>query len=454
MVPQVIYRHPSGCSSERVYTVRFLIEEVFGLGAVLFEEHEETIQSFSLRGEEGIIQLPDSFFAMASSSWLSSQSLPDEPLQKLTDGTVVLFGDELSKHLAERSKEIWFAVDVVGSLFFLMSRYEEVVCNLSDEHDRFPPEASVLWREKLLEKAVGNEYMEALWSSFVSLWPGLKRRPREFRVVPSHDIDWPSEFWGVSPKKKVRASLQSLKNDGLRNQFERNLQRWFYPRRGWSLDPFDSINWILEESEKQGAKSAFYYIPKKTDPRDTAMSLTEPQVENQWQTIASRGHELGVHPGYQTYSSETEMRKSVEAFRGQMDKLKVSQSRLGSRQHFLRWKSTKTARILADCKIDYDSSLGFAQFAGFRTGLCYEFPLYDLESRKELSLREKPLLVMDCTLMDRRYMNLGTTSEAVEHASKIKEECRRFSGDFTLLWHNTRLLRADERSLYTTILAS
>ena len=100
----------------------------------------------------------------------------------------------------------------------------------------------------------------------------------------------------------------------------------------------------------------------------------------------------------------------------------------------------------------YDSTLGFADRAGFRCGVCFEYSLYDVAAREPLKLRERPLIVMECSVIDERYMAFGTGERAFETMVGLRRECERYNGDFTLLWHNHRLLDRRERELYEAVL--
>ncbi len=73
-------------------------------------------------------------------------------------------------------------------------------------------------------------------------------------------------------------------------------------------------------------------------------------------------------------------------------------------------------------------------------------------NQKTLKLRERPLIAMECTVIDKRYMALGTGEAALEVFLSLKKTCQQFNGDFTLLWHNSRLVEVEERGLYEAIL--
>ena len=70
-----------------------------------------------------------------------------------------------------------------------------------------------------------------------------------------------------------------------------------------------------------------------------------------------------------------------------------------------------------------------------------------------MKLKERPLVVMEVTVIDEMYMNLGIESEtAVQVMRTYKKRCQLFNGDFTLLWHNNRLITRPELFLYQQVL--
>ncbi|WP_427365245.1 hypothetical protein [Candidatus Caldatribacterium saccharofermentans] len=133
------------------------------------------------------------------------------------------------------------------------------------------------------------------------------------------------------------------------------------------------------------------------------------------------------------------------------DKLHIVQDRWGGRQHYLRWENPVTWQIWDEVGLDYDATLGFADHVGFRCGTCREFPVFDLKARRALRLREIPLMVMDATLLEDRYMGLKP-EQALEQIEKLSNICHCFCGSFSLLWHNTSLVQAWQRGLYLNIL--
>lgn len=78
---------------------------------------------------------------------------------------------------------------------------------------------------------------------------------------------------------------------------------------------------------------------------------------------------------------------------------------------------------------------------------CYEFPVFDLEQRETLRLKERPTIVMESTVISERYMGMGTGPKAREFMGLLKDRCKMFDGDFAVLWHNSMLADPDHMEL-------
>jgi len=77
-----------------------------------------------------------------------------------------------------------------------------------------------------------------------------------------------------------------------------------------------------------------------------------------------------------------------------------------NRHHYLRWREPTDGHAIAASGITWDATLGYADVAGFRLGVCHRVPLFDLAGNCPLGIEEHPLIAMDTTLSSPSYMNL------------------------------------------------
>jgi len=165
-------------------------------------------------------------------------------------------------------------------------------------------------------------------------------------------------------------------------------------------------------------------------------------------SINSNGFDIGLHPSFLTYKDKEQTQREFELLKSRAKGLSIDQDTWGGRQHYLKWDPIETKHNWENAGLDYDSTLGYADFVGFRTGTCHDHPIFDPLGRKEMKLIERPLILMDCTLVAERYMNLGYSKQAYEMVQNLKGHCSRHNGNFNFLWHNSHFLLEEDKALF------
>jgi len=426
--------------------------------------HDSCSLESSIYGVGLTLTLPNIFFSNAANAWLEISSLPLLPLASwdivacdldatiVSDTIPVLYGE--SGFFQDESGSAHLKLDVFGSAFFMLSRYEEAISTVRDSHDRFPAKASIAYKAGFLDRPIIDEYVEILWAAMQRVWPRLERLQCTYRTLLSHDVDWPSSNAFHSPMKVLRSSAANLLKRGDLIGAIRTPWQWLNSRdRLHPSDPYNTFDWLMDLSDKHGLKSSFYFICGCTDPtKDTDYNLEHPAIRRLLRNIHARGHEIGLHPSYNTFRNQSAIVAEADRLKRVCAEEGIIQAEWGARMHFLRWETPLTMQGLEMAGITYDTTLGYADRAGFRCGTCHEYRAFDPVSRQSVNLRIRPLIVMECTIIDERYMGLSVTPEAFEQFMKLKNACRTVSGDFTLLWHNSQFSTVQKRELYQAVL--
>ncbi len=463
----LLIHQPNTYTSERTYALDVVLGEFMGLEwesrADARTDTEITVPQCS---QSRSLTIADGLFATPEEQWLTPQSLPQTPLAhwqlgrvsiapKLIAGELpIIYGKPLAdgSFFEETEDTIRLGVDILGSIFFQLVRYEEIARPARDAHGRFPAAASIAHREGFLTRPLANEYVELLRSSMQRLWPALRCRERTFTESLSHDVDSPL-YAASSPRIALKATLADLVR---RRDHRLALSRLKTLRPGsrddHASDPYNTFEFIMDLSESRGLKSAFYFIAGTTDPtKDGTYSIDDPWIGRLIRRIHDRGHEIGLHPSYESFRDPAIVLSEYEALRRAFERLGLTPpARMGGRQHFLRWENPSTWRAWEQAGLAYDSSLGFPDQAGFRCGVCFDYPAFDLVARQPLRLLERPLVIMEQSLFSDRP---GKDAHGLDMLRRLRERCRLFDGNFTILWHNSRLASQRERRLYASAVA-
>lgn len=407
---------------------RYLIEVLFKF--ILKVEYEISLH----RSDNYLIKLPnnneveiiDAFFKDKNENekYLLDTKLPND-VKFLGNKFVVdknlplLFGDEkLEEQNSNRQKRLIIHSDLFASAFFMLTRMEEYIDHRRDEHMRFSAAQSVASKFNFLHRPIVNEYAEMLWNVLVYLGYDERNRIKsEFKIIPTHDID----------KIYYKFSINNLLGDlFLDKNIKRAFKRISLPKQNY----WDTFNWLMDISERQNAKSIFYFIPDSNHKLDNRYSLKDNFIKDKFDLIKERGHVIGIHPGYETMLDEEEFARQKRLLEDTAN-LQIVESR----QHYLRFSFPQTPRILDANGIKFDSSLGYADAIGFRCGTSCEYPLFDLQKREKLNLIERPLIIMDTILRNRKKTE-ASAIEAIDKVNAFKETCRKYNIPLTILFHN------------------
>jgi hypothetical protein len=456
-------RYPPTFAAERRYIVDVLLREFLGLECVHEPAPVEGFELSSPDGGPGRVVVADGLFRHDEGGRLTEAVLPKLPLTTwdvartevtaplVTSRLPVLYGaGNGDSPLALGDGEVRLRLDVFGSAFFMLTRLEEAICDERDRHRRFAAAHSLAARAGFLDRPIVNEYLEILWWALKRLWPRLTRQERSFRLRPTHDVDFLSCSRVALSRLGRQAAVDLVRRRdpllALHRARSYAASRLVGPHR----DLCNTFDFIMRTSEDNGCSSAFYFMTGRTDARfDGDYALDDPAARRVLRAISGRGHEVGLHPSYGTYRNGGATRAEFESLLRVCEEERIRQHEWGGRQHFLRWENPTTWVNWAEAGLEYDSTLGFPDAAGFRSGVCFEYPAFDVRAREPLRLRERPLIVMDATLTDYEGLSLDA---GADRALGLKRICRTFGGDFVLLWHNNRLVRRSERRAYRKIL--
>lgn len=364
--------------------------------------------------------------------------------------------DELHEPLVEqKGRGFTIHYDILGLTYWMLTRLEEIGREDLDDHQRFPAISSHAFMHDYLERPIVDEWLDILGQVMQRVWPQFELKKHSFQVKVSHDVDDPARYAFQSPGRLIRTMGGDLL---VRRNFKSALMGpwiWLNSKRDiHPLDPANSFDWLIKQSEKHELTSAFYFICGRTDAaKDASYDPEMPQIRSLMRKIHSRGHEIGLHPSYNTFSTPEEILKEAERLKNVCSEEGIRQQAWGGRMHYLRWDQSVTLKAWADAGMTYDSTLGYADRPGFRCGTCFEYPAFDVATDQALPLRIRPLVAMDCTVMAKRYLGLGSTEAAFLKFNDLKNKCRAVGGMFTLLWHNSSFNVVEDFDIYRRLLS-
>ena len=472
MTARLLVTTPAGRPAEREWIARVLLENYLGQ-AVDVATWERDVTAITCAGHDGSLAVPDGLLGAPPAVWLTSATLPAEPLRWLHPSECVGRNDlpfdrvpaiywpatnqTARRPTAADAQAVEIPFDLFGGAFFMLTRYEECLSPIRDKYGRFPASASLALRQGFLETPVVDQYAELLWTALNRLWPALPRPARQYRLWVSHDVDSP---FFVYRRDRLRLVASALREGAADLLMRRDVALAARRARAMSAtlvhgakaDPHFNLQSVMDIDEAHQVRATYFYMADNRGPYGVSYSLDDPEIRGLLRITRSRGHEIGLHASYGSMCDAGALNSEWLRLRSVAASLGIEQASWGSRAHFLRW-SARTGFGDADgAGADFDNTLTYADQAGFRCGTCREYAAFDLRDSRALRLRVRPLIAMESSVIDPQYMGKTPGSDALDVFRRLARQCETYGGTFALLWHNHRLLAAPERRLYEAVL--
>lgn len=422
---------PNNFIPERKYAINTLLSYLSNLTWNI-KTGEEKNTLFLFNGEK-ILKIKDGFWGELDESNFDYKKLniPKKSFKTNLDcdyfkgELICIYGDN---EFTFSNGELSLNSDIFASAFFLLSRWEEYTSTDRDKFNRFPDDASFLFKNNLTDRPLVNEYIEFFGVVFSSVANEKIEVNRSYKVHVTHDVD---EIYRFSPPIKfIKALAGDLIIRKSITQFFKTLIWKLSVVIGKRKDPSDTFEYLMDISEKYGLQSKFYFIPGEKGEQDFRYSISSKVVSSVIEKIKSKNHQVGIHPSLETNGDEKAFEREVSRLQ-KASNIEIKEGR----HHYLAFQVPFTWRFWEANGLQTDSSLGYRICAGFRCGICYEFPVFDILQRKQLAITELPLTFMEVALT-----NIGKNPEeflsiAIDLANTIKK----YHGDFVLLWHNNNI---------------
>ncbi|MCB9771028.1 MAG: hypothetical protein H6754_00530 [Candidatus Omnitrophica bacterium] len=287
-----------------------------------------------------------------------------------------------------------------------------------------------------------NRLEDLVTRNFPEITFGVSAKPR---VEFSHDIDYLSK------------SIQFMAKQSILNAYD--FFR-FFPRFGDMGKSFlKSVSFLFsrpsywtfeywEEIEKRYNTRSIFYIHAKAikknfltwiiDPNYDL--LNHPRLQKKLKDLLRDGFEIGLHGSY--YSAvDGEIMAKEKAILEKVIERPVTKIR----QHWLRYNELVTPYI-HNKLFEYDSTLGWNDRIGFRSGCASQYHPYDHKNKKGFEIIETPQIIMDFNIyqslvLENKYF-MGIALDIISKLDECKSACvavswheRACTSDYE--WHAT-----------------
>lgn len=409
-------------------TIRYLINFLAGNSEADFS----SIIGYTANQEEfsryKVVIIPAAFFN--ADYYGKPSSIPVLPLQQINN-IPLLYG---TPKLEKIEATLVVHADIIASTYFLVTRYEEwVKPNCRDSHGRFPGKASLPFRAGFIHRPIVDEYSDLLQQWLTECGVTVPHKKEGIaKLFLTHDVDQISHY----------RCLKGLAGSLLQNKFGKALKSYFGKIEN---DPLFTFPFLFETNSSFSTntgiptesvfffKSLIHYLPEDKPYYD----LFSKDAQYLLHLCHLNKAEIGVHASY--FSGD-----NPEIISHEKDQLELAYGNFihYNRHHYLRTKEPADMTELINAGITDDFTLGYADVAGFRLGTCRSIKWINLPNKELSDLTLHPLIIMDRTLSDNRYMNMSF-SDALNYCKQLIDKVHTHHGEVVLLWHNQSLVQTE-----------
>lgn len=338
--------------------------------------------------------------------------------ENLSDEFPVFFKSEIQDFLG---------FDILSTVFYVVTRYEEYNATNIDEHQRFKAENSLAYKYHFLHYPYINKIVAYFGDKLQKQYPQLIFNQRTFNFLSTIDID---NAFAYAHKGFVRNSLGFIK-DACGFNFQK-LQSRISSCINEKNDPYFTFQEINSISEATNTALHYFVLIGDYNTYDKNPHYQNKGFQQLLKSL-SNSHSMGLHPSYASHQHFEKIGVEKKRLEHIIEKPITS-----ARCHFLRLKLPDTYQFFNEIGITDDYTMIYASQVGFRTGLCTPHQWFDLQKNEATKLTIHPSTMMEGVLRD--YLKLDSLT-AYNSVEKLMTEVKKYGGEFISIFHNDSFIK-------------
>jgi hypothetical protein len=315
--------------------------------------------------------------------------------------------------------------DIVATSFFFLSDWQTYTAVSRDQHGRLPYNKFIQAKLGCSDVPIVDVYARILFDAIQTHKPAIKSdnfwNGKKFAAVITHDFDRIRKNTpGIYFRDYVEIPMFNKLNLPPKERIKRlntSVKALFTLKDGYR----ESIRKILSYHKSHDSKpTVLLKSILKRHPNDAKDYLNDVFMDEILSSVKNLNGEIGLHSSYDAGYDESLFQNEKKQLEKRVEKLIVSH-----RHHYLRYNQSIGLDIAIKSGILADSTLGWAEAPGYRTGTALPHFVFDNQNNTATQLLQIPL-----TLMDMQFSKYMETSAAagVDFASKQVNTAEEFGG--------------------------
>lgn len=334
----------------------------------------------------------------------------------------VMLGPVWYRHINGAITPAW---DFAGTLFKLLTLFEEQEILERDKHGRFLGKFSPRAKYDLLSRPIFNDAIASLMQLSlrckensgvkVTSSSGIIKAPRIFL---SHDIDiiYGNEFW-TQMSRFGRIFTRPLSLIKIIQQLKFIVINQFYPKRYY----WNELIQMMALEKHYGFDSMVYFLNGTRGRYAARANSADVHKLNK----ALEHHSMvGIHYNYDTYLDPASLKKQKQELEGI-----TSRNIKFGRSHYLMFNQAQSWSDFCFAGIEVDESLGYSDRVGFRSGVAGVIRPFNPLTQEIYQISSIPLAMMESTFLS-QYK-----SQSFDFLEELFIHIKEVGGAVSILWH-------------------
>lgn len=285
------------------------------------------------------------------------------------------------------------ACDLLAASFYLLTRYEEYLPHVSDEHGRFPAAQSLGARHGFLTLPVVDLWAQRLLGLLTEQFGELKAQKNVYQYCSMLNVSASHEFLYRGFLRQISGVLMDILGFKLRRLGYRALVGL-----GMKRDPYDLYEEVLKAHKKLGQVPKVFFQLAQYGPFDKNVSPYNRHFQHLIKSVGDYA-QIALAASYASFDDPEllleEKKVLSDIVHRPIDSCKTRYNRLNI---------PLTYRDMVDAGFTEDYSMGYTHDLGFRAGTCTPFYFYDLYLEMQQPIMVYPFAVQDYALLKEKSM--------------------------------------------------
>ncbi|TRZ44249.1 hypothetical protein DMZ48_06970 [Robertkochia solimangrovi] len=310
--------------------------------------------------------------------------------------------------------------DIFAASFYFLSRYEEYLPHVKDEHGRFPAEESLAMKHDFLDLPLVDIWVARFKIALQRRFPDMVFGSREFRHTSIIDVPVITKYL----KRGIIRTMGGIGSEFLSLKFGLIWQRLMVLMR-FKNDPYDIFEKLTLLHKTNQVEALYFFLIADYSTYDKNISFNNPSFKVLVKSVADYSvvSLMASYKGFTDLGILKKERKRLISY--------INRPVKRVRQRFNRLNLPDTYRLMVEAEFNEDYTMGYTSHLGFRASTCTPFFFYDISFEEQIPLRVNPICIHYAALE-----NEPSLKRARERVFEIENIVKKVHGTFNTVFSN------------------